>query len=140
MRRRSGNRERTLRKFVETHHARNLNAPLLFAAWYRTKDRKNVHLLEVANNVTDPGDASWMTFSFIPPPELELPWGGRLKITYLGPEEFHDGVRRPHTRGHKIVSGIKNHGYVRLFTAGNKASRDIERNLSRDRRKTTRES
>jgi len=103
-----------LKTLVEQHHL-NTETPLLFAAWYRLNKRKDVYLLEVAEGVLDPGDGSWETFTFIAPPELRLPGGARLHITYISPEEFFYSVKREYTKGHELLREIQKDGCRVLF-------------------------
>ena len=106
--------EKRLKTLVEKQHT-NTETPLLFAAWYRLNKRKNVYLLEVAQGALDPGDGSWETFTFFPPPELHLPNGAQLHITYVSPEEFFYAVEREDTKGHALLREIQAHGCLILF-------------------------
>jgi hypothetical protein len=106
--------EERLRALVERHHF-NTETPLLFVAWYRLNEKRDVYLLEVAQDVLDPGDGSWDTFTFLSPPELHLPSGARLHITYISPEEFFYSVEREDTKGHALLREIQAHGCRVLF-------------------------
>jgi hypothetical protein len=106
--------EKRLKALVEKHYL-NTETPLLFAAWYRLNERKDVYLLEVAQGVLDPGDGSWETFTFLSPPELRRPNGANLLITYLSPEEFFYAVEQEDTKGHALLCEIQAHGCRVLF-------------------------
>jgi len=106
--------KKSLKALVEQHHL-NTETPLLFAAWYRLNERRDVYLLEVAQGVLDLGDGSWETFTFLPPPELRLPGGARLHITYISPEEFFYSVEREDTNGHSLLREIQADGCRVLF-------------------------
>ncbi len=57
--------EKRLKTLVEKHYL-NTETPLLFAAWYRLNEKKDVYLFEVAQDVLDSSDGSWETFTFSP--------------------------------------------------------------------------
>jgi len=106
--------EKRLKALVEQHNL-NTETPLLFAAWYRLNEKRDVYLLQVAQGVLDPGDGSWETFTFFPPPGLSLPSGARLNITYISPEEFFYSVKREYTPGHALLREMQANGCRVLF-------------------------
>ena len=103
-----------LTALVERHHL-NTETPLMFAAWYRMNEKNDVYLLEVAEDVLDPGDGSWDTFTFFPPPELRLTSGARLHITYISPEEFFYSVEQEETKGYALLREMQVHDCRVLF-------------------------
>ena len=114
-----------LRKMVESHK-KDRDTPLIFAAWYRTSDGETIHLLEVCEGVSNPGDASWMTLDFLTPPEMAIP-AKRLKITYLSPGEFFDAEAMTESDGRKILDEIRRDGCDVLYVAqGNAEALKIE--------------
>jgi len=122
--------EKRLKDLVEQHHI-NTETPLLFVAWYRQDEKKDVYLLEVAKNVLDPGDGSWDTFTFFPPPELHLPGEARLHITYISPEEFFSAVEQENTKGHALLREIQRGGCRVLFVdEGNETAQHIREVIS----------
>lgn len=106
--------EKRLKTLVEKHHL-NTETPLLFAAWYRLNEKKDVYLFEVAQDVLDSSDGSWETFTFSPPSELSLPSSAQLHITYISPEEFFYSVERKDTKGYELLCEIQAHGCRVLF-------------------------
>lgn len=113
----------TTKEALETlvkSHRKDQETPLIFAAWFRTADVETIHLLEVCEGVSDPGDASWITLEFLPPPELGAP-AKRLLVTYLSPGEFFDAETMPESEGRKVLEEIRRDGCEVLFVAENKA-------------------
>ncbi len=97
---------------VEYHRQYEEN-PLLFACWHHLGDEKDVWLLEIAENVADPGDGSLDTFPFYPKPHLDIP--GHLRLTYASPEEFWDAVTNPDSEGHVLIEEIRRTNFDVLY-------------------------
>lgn len=108
-----------LKKLIDDH-LKDRETPLLFAAWYRMADKDTIYVLEVCQDVSNPGDASWTTFGFFPPEGMEIP-GKTLKITYLSPEEFFDADRIAESEGRKILDEMRRDGCEVLYVAGKSA-------------------
>lgn len=108
-----------LKKLIDDH-LKDRETPLLFAAWYRMADKDSIYVLEVCEGVSNPGDASWMTFGYLPPEGMEIP-GKTLKITYLSPEEFFDAERISESEGRKILDDMRRDGWEVLYVAENSA-------------------
>jgi hypothetical protein len=107
----------TTKEALETlvkSHRKDQETPLIFAAWFRTADVETIHLLEVCEGVSDPGDASWMTLEFLPPPELQA-FAKRLLVTYLSPGEFSDADTMPESEGRRVLEEIRRDGWEVLF-------------------------
>ena len=101
-----------VRTLVE-HHCRYKENPLLFVCWHHLEDEQDVWLLEIAENVADPGDGSLDTFPFYPKPDLNIP--GHLRLTYASPEEFWDAVTNPNSEGHALIKQIRQSSFDVLY-------------------------
>lgn len=105
-------RENALREFVKGHLDMG-RGHVLFAIWFHANDPENLHVLEVAEKVSYAGEADWVTLSFIPPEGLDLPGVRALKFTYMGPEEFQQGVQDVHPLYSEILESGSIPIYVR---------------------------
>lgn len=95
-----------LKEFVRPH-ADDPRTPVLFAAWYNRDAEDHIYLLEVADGVANPGDASWAALRFFPPQEWGLAEGARLHLTFISPLEFFDAVRKPDSVGHARLEQLR---------------------------------
>jgi hypothetical protein len=98
-------RRRDVERLVEDH-AKLEGNPLLVAVWYRSDDPDDVLLLEIAENVPDPGDGSWDVIKFLPPREFPN-IKGRVRIAYMSPSEFFRGAEDSATPGHRILAEVR---------------------------------
>lgn len=120
-----------LRQLVSGHHAQIAKSPLIFAGWRKRAERGIAYLVEVADNVSDPGDASWDTYQFMAPAELRALGIEHLKITYMSPTEFWDGVRQDKSDGHRLLARIRKEGIEPLYSRkGDARAGEIEKALA----------
>lgn len=99
-------RRDAIRRMIVDRHAKNKQTPVIYAVWHHMDDPKDIHLLEIAKNVSNPGDADWMTIHFLSPPEFGMPPGSKLHITYMCPEEFFEGLENRKSKGYKKYKAI----------------------------------
>jgi hypothetical protein len=87
---------RAVRDLVQAHRRDNSETQLKYAIWFRLEDPRDVHLLEIADGVFDPGDASLEGIALSAGDAVP---GARSIVVYLAsPGEFRKacGVNRSH--------------------------------------------
>ncbi|MEW6365779.1 MAG: hypothetical protein AB1714_14210 [Acidobacteriota bacterium] len=88
-------------------HLKDTKTPMLLAVQYEADDPTTVCVLEVCRGVVNPGDASWDTFEFAAPPDLQRAGTKKLLLTYIGPDEFFQALEQPGSHGHELLMKVR---------------------------------
>jgi hypothetical protein len=92
-----------VRDLVEAHRRDNAETQLKYAIWFRLEDPQDVHLLEIADGVFDPGDASLEGFRLSAGDAVP---GARSIVVYLAsPDEFRKACGA--NEGHPAVVAVR---------------------------------
>lgn len=95
--------QESVRVLVEAHRQDNAETQLKYAIWFRLEDPRDVHLLEIAEGVFDPGDASLEGVSMSAGSAVP---GARSIVVYLAsPSEFKKACTA--NPGHPAVVAIR---------------------------------
>lgn len=101
-------------RLVEAHRQDNTQTQLKYAIWFRLEDPRDVHLLEIADSVFDPGDASLEGVALSAGDAVP---GARSVVVYLAsPSEFRKACST--NRGHPAVVAVREQKCKLVYPAG----------------------
>jgi hypothetical protein len=109
-------------------HAMLARSPLVLAVWYRRRDTKNVHLLEVIENFPGQPTDQPLTTQFGPSERFRIM--GDLYLTLANPEQLRNTIDLAATRGRlphvvaakKLIDDVTRDGDV-VYVARSPAGR-----------------